>query len=111
MEFDQPIRFGSLCPRCDKGMMKIKGRFPSCQKLGLTTVVYECSECRHIVAQSQDGRMCEDGIPGVLQMPSGLVFDRLEMRRERPSLPRFLLFLPFWSIGDTLGTTRPNDVI
>jgi hypothetical protein len=57
------------------------------------------------------GEMREDGIPGVLQMPLGLVFDRQEMRRERRSLPRFLLFLPFWSIGDTLGTTRPNNGI
>ena len=57
------------------------------------------------------GEMREDGIPGVLQMPLGLVFDRQEMRRERWSLPRFLLFLPFWSVGRHAWNTRPNDVV
>ena len=56
MELDPPIRFGSLCPRCDKGMMKVKRRFPSFEKLGLTTVVYQCSECEHTVAQPQGAR-------------------------------------------------------
>ena len=80
MEFDQPIRFGSLCPRCDKGMMKIKGRFPSSEKLGLTTVVYEWTNGNEVTVE--DGR----GASALLAAArSGRVINTM-MRRKQARL-------------------------
>jgi len=56
MELDQPLRFGSLCPRCDVGMMKIERRTPDWRNPGKSRVVYQCSECEHEVAQTRDDR-------------------------------------------------------
>ena len=56
MELDQRVKYGSLCPRCEVGMMRIEKQSPAWSQPGRGEFTYQCSECLHTVVQVQDNR-------------------------------------------------------
>jgi hypothetical protein len=56
MELDQRVKYGSLCPRCDVGMMRVEKQSPAWSQPGRSEFTYRCSECLHTVVQVQDNR-------------------------------------------------------